>query len=382
VSLAACDAIARAVLYEGYVLYPYRPSSLKNRQRWTFGALAPRPGGATGAVAEAWSMQTQVLIEGPGACEVEVRVRFLHLVEQVGADWQVAVEREVVLAPRSVDSLVAGGHEERFEFAAMTSSEAGVTRRQLAVAGMVELHAERFAGDGVHRLTVIVHNLSDEPPGGAELASLASTHTVIEARGGALVSLMDPPDHLRAAAAACVNLGTWPVLVGPAGSRAAMLSAPIVLYDHPQVAPESPGEFFDGTEIDEMLVLRVLTLTDDEKAAAASCDERVRGLLERVEALTPERLMQLHGVLRQVSRQGGATIAAGARVRLCPRGRADAFDLALTGRIATVVSLERDQDGRTLLGVAIEDDPGRDLAELGLPGHRFFFGIDEVELLP
>lgn len=360
-------AIARAVLYEGYVLYPYRPSSLKNRQRWTFGALAPRPAGE-GAPAEPWSLQTQVLVEGGAAASVTVRVRFLHLVDRQGADWQEAVEREVALPPLALGAVCAAGREERFWFPGSVDGD----RRQEAVAGAVEVHAMPLGEDDLVQLTVAVHNLSDADA--AALRLMASTHTALEVDGGAFVSLMDPPDAHRAAAEACVNVGAWPVLVGPPGTRTAMLSAPIILYDHPEVAPESQGDFFDGTEIDEMLALRVMTLTDDEKAAAMACDPRVRALVERVEAMQTDDLLRLHGALRHMR--------TGARVRLRPRRRADAFDIALDGKTATVVALEQDQDGRTLLGVAVDDDPGRDLAAAGLPGHRFFFRIDEVELLP
>jgi hydrogenase maturation protease len=79
-----------------------------------------------------------------------------------------------------------------------------------------------------------------------------------------------------------------------------MLSSPIILYDYPRVAPESPGDFFDGTEIDEMLTLRIMTLTDEEKVAMAAVDDRASALLARTEALARERLFALHGTVRDV----------------------------------------------------------------------------------
>ena len=109
---------------------------------------------------------------------------------------------------------------------------------------------------------------------------------------------MDPPDAWREAAAACRNVGTWPVLVGAEGQADMMLSSPIILYDYPQIAPESPGDFFDGTEIDEMLTLRIMTLTDEEKRAMAAVDERAGDLLARTEAMAREQLMGLHGTVR------------------------------------------------------------------------------------
>jgi hypothetical protein len=130
------------------------------------------------------------------------------------------------------------------------------------------------------------------------LRALVSTHTILGVGDGAFVSLLDPPAPWAEAAAACRNIGTWPVLVGAEGDRDTMLSSPIILYDYPQVAPESPGDLFDGTEIDEILTLRILTLTDDEKRAMAAVDERARALLTRTEGLSGEELWRLHGAAR------------------------------------------------------------------------------------
>jgi hypothetical protein len=66
-------------------------------------------------------------------------------------------------------------------------------------------------------------------------------------------------------------------------------------------------------------------------------------------------------------------------VRLRPRGRADVFDLELKNRIATVVSIQMDADGRAHVTVTIDDDPGSDLGKQGFIAHHFFFDFDEVE---
>src|SRR5262249_45077554 len=133
---------------------------------------------------------------------------------------------------------------------------------------------------------------------GALLRSLVSTHAILGVRFGEFVSLLDPPEPWREAAAACRNVGTWPVLVGEEGQKNTLLSSPIILYDYPQVAPESPGNLFDGTEIDEILTLRILTLTDEEKRAAAAVDGRVRDLLARTASLARDELLGLHGTVR------------------------------------------------------------------------------------
>ena len=180
-----------------------------------------------------------------------------------------------------------------------------------------------------------------------------------------------------------------------------MLASPIILYDYPQVAPESPGDFFDGTEIDEMLTLRILTLTDDEKRAMAAVDERARALLERTESLAREQMLRLHGTIRTPEEEarmdswdpeadrrrlecvhvGPCEIRQGDRVRLRPRGRADILDLALAGKTAIVEAIEQDYDGRVYLAVLVDDDPGKDLGALRQPGHRFFFQPEEVEAI-
>jgi hypothetical protein len=150
---------------------------------------------------------------------------------------------------------------------------------------------------------VEIGNRSDFEPRGSREAALArtlcSTHTLLHARGGTFISLTDPPRDLAAAAEACENVGTWPVLVGEAGDASTMLSSPIILEDHPRIAPESPGDLFDGGEIDGLLVLNILSLTDEEKAEMRASDPRAREILERTEALTPEQLMALHGTIRE-----------------------------------------------------------------------------------
>jgi hypothetical protein len=88
------------------------------------------------------------------------------------------------------------------------------------------------------------------------------------------------------------------VLVGAEGERTMLLASPIILYDYPQIAPESPGNLFDGTEIDEILTLRIMTMTDEEKREMGATDARARALLDRTESLDQEQLMALHGTLR------------------------------------------------------------------------------------
>ena len=162
--------------------------------------------------------------------------------------------------------------------------------------------------EGAFRVTARITNTT--PWGGEDREStlrqtFASTHTVLEVEGGEFVSLMDPPEELQEAVEGCENLKTWPVLVGEEGERSMMLSSPIILYDYPQIAPESPGDLFDGGEIDQLLILNVLTLTDEEKEEMRASDPKAREILTRCESLSPEQLMNLHGVVREGQRLRG-----------------------------------------------------------------------------
>ena len=153
------------------------------------------------------------------------------------------------------------------------------------------------------RVSVEVRNATpfDGGPRQRALArTFCSTHVLLHARHGSFVSLTDPPEPLRRAARACRNHGAWPVLVGEPGARTTVLCSPIILEDHPRIAPESPGDLFDGGEIDQLLILNILSLTDEEKAEMRATDPRAREILERTEALTPEQLMRLHGTIREL----------------------------------------------------------------------------------
>jgi len=77
----------------------------------------------------------------------------------------------------------------------------------------------------------------------------------------------------------------------------------------------------------------------------------------------------------------GRELKAGDRVRLWPQNRADIMDMALEGRIATIEAIEEDFEHRVHLAVVIDDDPGRDLGLMRQVGHRFFFGVHEVEVV-
>ncbi len=272
------EEIANAVLHEGYLLYPYRSSSIKNQQRWNFGVVHPP------AFGEVCSMQTECLLQSQLGAPLHVRVRFLHLIGEQAMPRD--VEFEVAVRDAAAES-----HE--FAFTPLEGQE--------AIQGQIEVLIELLTGD-LFRVHVKISNTTAFDGSSREEAlkrSFISTHTILSVgRTGAFISLLDPPSEFASHAASCKNVGTWPVLVGDEGAIDAMLSSPIILYDYPQIAPESAGALFDGTEIDEILTLRIMTLTDREKAEMAATDERAREILERTESMPPEQFMKLHGVLR------------------------------------------------------------------------------------
>jgi hypothetical protein len=271
------EEIANAVLYEGYLLYPYRASAIKNQQRWNFGVLYPREYAEKQSGADAWTMQTECLVTATSRAALEVRIRFLQLTGEG------AMEHELDLPAVELTELAAAPASHNF------------------IEATVDLRATRLSGD-VFKTRVTIFNSSECAASSREdalLHSLISTHTMLGIQGGEFVSLLEPPEQLSQFAATCENIGAWPVLVGEPGERDTMLSSPIILYDYPQIAPESPGALFDGTEIDEILTLRILTLTDEEKLEMANGDDRARQILERTESMPPEQFMKMHGVLRR-----------------------------------------------------------------------------------
>jgi hypothetical protein len=351
------EKIADAVLYEGYILYPYRPSAVKNQQRWNFGALCPESYSVAQRGTENWTMQTECLVQTKPGTVVNIRVRFLHLLERQVAEpdpgcqsdltvcghqhfgtsnlhyaivpslevngkrvqtWQEAVERRAFVPAFQLGKDNAETTRTLFLFPASESIEqlldetsgktAGVlVRKQQGIEGAVDVTAVRMAGN-VTKLNVQILNLTAFKSAGennrdeALMRSFVSTHTILNLDQGEFVSLLDPPDNCRDAAASCNNVGTYPVLVGEEGARDCMLSSPIILYDYPQIAPESAGNLYDGTEIDEILTLRIMTLTDEEKREMRDADDRGRQILERTEMLPAEQLLKMHGAMKGVKK--------------------------------------------------------------------------------
>ncbi|HWE61802.1 MAG TPA: hypothetical protein VHB98_08830 [Chloroflexota bacterium] len=364
--MASVEKIAEVVLYEGYLLYPYRHSSMKNQQRWTFGGVYPRAYSEANGGDDPWNMQTQCLVIGDHDTRIEATVRYLQVVDRQvaqllvedswvdpilscdgpgdgappaerfvqelqGADQiyrpgEEAIERQLAAGALRLGDLVGHGRGIEIDIPADRAVEpvldatGAVTgtliRAWQSLRGTVELAVEPLASSpqegkragSCYRLSVRIVNITpwtwhgrdsgQRPRDSALRQTSVSTHTILRVHGGEFVSLLEPPDEYLEAAAGCVNTSTWPVLVGEHGERHTLLSSPIILYDYPQIAPESPGDLFETTEIDELLTLSIMALTDEEKAEMRESDARARAILERTEALSQEQLMKLHGAIR------------------------------------------------------------------------------------
>ncbi|MEY9846981.1 hypothetical protein [Streptacidiphilus sp. MAP5-3] len=476
--LATARQVADAVLYEGYVLYPYRASSAKNRMRWQFGVLVPPSWGRDSG--EHAHQRTECLLEPREGGRLHVLLRFLRtqrrtvhevapdgshrpvaaleLPDRVLVPWDEGVEEELRLDV-DVTELVDGGVELPFSRPAAEETEelrdaAGarigrLVRRRERVDGVLRLVATELPGPyPVLRLTAVVENgggwsplPGEEADREAALAhALVSAHLLLGLTAGSFVSMTDPPEWAKSAVAECRNEHTWPVLAGVDGAADVLLSSPIILEDHPRIAPESLGTLYDATEIDEILALRTATLTDQEKREARGTDARAAAVIELADNMPPEILDRLHGAIRSLREVGGTPassapsassaptvgvaapfdappdadlvyqefdpfrtetpwwdpaadasvdpgrdqvlvdgipVRAGSRVVLRPgRRRTDAQDIFLHGRTALVEAVLHDVDGGVHVAVTVEGDPGADIQRE--QGRFRYFQPDEL----
>jgi hypothetical protein len=443
--LDAVAAVADAVLFEGYLLYPYRASAQKNALRWQFGVLVP-PATAE-ALAEPSASRTECIVDPRSGATLRLRLRFLGLqrrtvVDPDGAEhdrlevdgvpytaWDEGVPRQVDAAvaldapadrPVTVDVTLPATTTAEAVRDATGTLRAHVVRRSEAVTGRIVLTTTPLPGPygGLRlRLDVVNDSVVDPatPRGEALGAAMISAHTVLGLDRGAFLSSADPPRWAAPAVAACVNEHSWPVLAGPLSAcspdrGSLLLATPIILEDHPQLAPESPTNLFDGTENDEILALRTLALTDDEKREARATDPRAAHIVDAVDAMGPAMFERLHGTVRPGGRApeadavptlvtpgtpwwdpaadasvdpdtdtalvDGQPVSRGSAVVLMPGAGSDAQDTFLRGVAATVAAVLHDVDGQTHVAVSIDHDPGADLQ--ALHGRYRYFRPDEL----
>jgi hypothetical protein len=374
------EQLIDSLLYEGYALYPYTPGATKNATPTPFGIVYPS------AYAETLSstfdhLELRCVLEAPADAVLRAEVRFLV----AGGERHKAAARRVDLAGAMVGALavVPASKEARIE------PEVGPP---LYV--RMQLGASRL-NDGAYEVALRVENRTLVSSGldraGALARSLLSTHPVIKVTGGRFISPLERP---------CESVNTFPVLATPDDD--AVLGAAIVLPDHPQIAPESRGGLFDSTEIEEALLLHVQVLSDDERASIAEQDPAVREMIERAAAATPEDIIALHGRVELRDPQtneppaepawlpdprageetvdvAGKTFRRGGKVVIRPPEDADIQARMLDGRTATIEKIFTDYDGKTHLGVTIDDDPGQEL--MRETGRYLYFFAPEVEVV-
>ena len=438
-------SVANAVLYEGYLLYPYTASAGKNRIRWQFGVVVPRAYSSAGT-GETAEQQTEILLEtaaaGDAPARVTVLLRFLHVearrveafdggaytpVESLAVGgttyltFDEALERELTV---TLDALPGAPHVTPVTFEAGTTEEilrdAGgtvlgrVVRECWPLRGSLSVEVEPAGDDAaLRKLRVRVENDSEVVAGeraGALRTAFVSTHVLLAAENAKFVSVLDPTPAAAEATKSLKNRHLFPVLVGEAAAdeqRAALvLASPIILYDFPQVAPQTDADAFDGTEIDELLTLSVLSLPDAERDEARATDPRARAIIERAERFDVHDLARVHaGALHRVGAPppgaapldpfdpfasidvpaldcvfvNGTKVAKGSAVRLHPKRRADVWDMFLDGKAATVRAIHQDVEDLLYVAVTVDDDPASDMHEWY--GRSFFFYPDEIEPL-
>jgi hypothetical protein len=358
------ERLVDSLLFEGYALYPYKPGATKNATPTPFGIVYPADY-ARNETHAFERMQIQGIV-GSADSLVTGEVRFL----QASGEKHRAVERRV--------SVGAAPNKVSFEFDELE--------------GFAELFVDRLP-DGRGRVTLQVENttaLTDEEATGdrkdALLKSMLSTHLLLRVENDQFVSPLERGDD---GVAGCCQVNTWPVLATP--NDDSLLGPTIMLPEHPEIAPESVNDFFDGTEIEEALVLHIQALSDQEREEIAAQDPKVREMLARADATTPQQLMDLHGRVRLEDPPGereftvdGVTYKRGMKVILHPPLDADVYDKMLDGRKATIHRLFIRMDDSTMgerlhLGVTVDDDPMQEI--LGESGRFLFFFSDEVEVV-
>ncbi|MEP7201829.1 MAG: hypothetical protein ABI894_04420 [Ilumatobacteraceae bacterium] len=453
---ASARLVADAVLYEGYVLYPYRASAQKNQLRWQFGVLAP-PDYARSSGSERSSMRTEVIVDPGDQPRLTVRIRCLHIqhrdieatsdggstfssvdvLELEGSTlraWDEALDREIDLDPVPLLPVADAASKHSFTLPAgqdveLLRDHRGVVvgravRRREQVNGIVQISTQPADAESplvsegqLLKVSISVENTTGWTADGASdragaerdtvmRRSLIAVHTLMAVDDASFASLLDPAPHTEAAVATCTSDGTFPVLIGNAKTSDIMLSSPIILYDFPAIAPESAGDFCDSTEIDEILALRVMTLTDEEKAEARGTDARAAAIIDRCDDMPAEIWSRLHGAVRSLRPIeqpdeavpwwdpgqdssfdpftdtmliGGVEVGTGTHVRLKPSRRADAHDLFYAGKLATVKGVFNDVDGEQHVAVALDDDPAADMFEW--QGRFLYFHPEEIEVV-
>jgi hypothetical protein len=329
------ENLTQTLLYEGYALYPYYRSAIKNQKPVPFGVIFPSDYNNYHEHSHS-NMQSQCIISGGDDLTVNIHVRFLHLRKtelfqadnkgdtyvpvvslEIGgntyqAGWQ-TIERKISTEDIPVSELISNCKIIPVEFDNMNEGEIILNEEKEVAAkriinvseikGSIKMEADAVKEmPGSFRITVTVTNTT--PVENAEsvsrdevfLQSFLSTHIILQTRQGEFISHQDPPEEWKHAIASCNNINTWPMLIDKNNST--LLSSPIILYDYPEINPQSSGDLFDSTEIEEALLLHVNLLSDEEKKRIGSNDEKLQAMLNKVNSMTPEDLNIYHSMMK------------------------------------------------------------------------------------
>ena len=374
------ESLVESLLWEGYALYPYTPGATKNATPTPFGIVYP-PVYAAGLPTTFDHVDLRVALQAPADAVLSGEVRFLA---SSGPRHEGQAQR-VTLPGVMVGALAS----------APARQESSVS---CADGSLLRLRAYLQAAElapGQYEVSLRVENRTLVSSGldraGALRRSLLSTHPILRVRGGRFISALDRP---------CAAVNTFPVLASPTDD--AVVGAAIMLPDHPQIAPESRGGLFDSTETEEALLLHVQVLSDAEREEIERADPAVQEMVKRAAAATPEEIVALHGRVsirdpettepprepewltdprqgEEIAEVRGVRFRRGDKVVIRPAPDADIQARMLAGRQATLERIFTDYDGRTHLGVTIDDDPGQEL--MRETGRYLFFFAEEVEVI-
>jgi hypothetical protein len=374
------ERLLETLVYEGYALYPYTPGATKNATPTPFGIVYPPAYAVDGP--HTFDRARMQLVVDPAAPDAPIRAAVVFL-EPTGEGHK-CVERRIELGPVALDELVRRDVSVEFGFD--------------AVGGHARMSATPLDG-GLHRIALCAHNSTAVPEAldraTALRSAMLSTHLVVQAPGSRFASPVAPGPGAAPAVADCDHVNIFPVLA--THSDDTVLGAAIVLPDHPQIAPESHGDLFDATEIEEALLLHVLALSDGERAAIAEQDPKVRAMLERAEAAGPEEIARLRGrvTIGEIApehrpgpadvagepevRVAGVTYRRGAKVWLRPLPGRAPQDSVWADRLATIERIYRDYEDGVHIAVTVDDDPGQPL--MRDIGRYLYFKPSEVEVV-
>lgn len=333
------EKITATVLYEGYSLFPYHRSAIKNQKPIPIGVIYPGDYHKYSGHASA-CMQTECIAIGNASSSLHISLRFLSLkpvtifeknidgdFERVAeltigdrlyqTGWQ-TIERNIDTEELLIYELCKSPKIVSFTFIEESGEEIlydgygkAAGKKSFLISetnGSVTIFASQIAGEKKgFKLQIIVKN--ETPVAGADklsredisVQSFLSTNTILSLQQGEFISQQNPPKEWGEEAEKCTNINTWPILIDKQNST--ILSSPIILYDHPVINPKSKVDLFDSLEIEEALMLHFAAMSDDEKKRIAESDEKLESMLKKVGDLTPESMLNLHGGFTAVTEE-------------------------------------------------------------------------------